>query len=176
MLPLQARTEELWSEHNPGLDTSAMHVVALIKRITALLERAIEPVYDGAMLTTAEVELLVPLRHADTPVTAARLADRLGMSRAGVSKTLAKLEKRGLITRSVNPADRRAAPISMTPGGKDTIDALFPRELEAHARLLAGLGQDRKAVIDALTRLAETMQSGLGAQGLTPAPGARHRP
>ncbi|MBB6377104.1 DNA-binding MarR family transcriptional regulator [Pseudonocardia eucalypti] len=169
MLPLQARTQELWSERNPGLDTSAMQVVALVKRITVLLDRAVEPVYDGAALTTAEVELLVPLRHAESPVTAARLADRLGMSRAGVSKTLGKLEKRGLITRTVNPADRRAAPITLTPEGKDVIDTVFPRELEAHTQLLAGLGTDRQRVVDALTLLAETMDSRLG-QATTPTP------
>lgn len=164
MLPLQARTQELWGKHSPGLDTSPMEVVALVKRITTLLDRAVEPLYDGAALTAAEVELLVPLRYADEPVTAGCLASRLGMSRAGVSKTLTKLEKRDLITRSVNPADRRAALIGMTRTGKDTIDGLFPRELEAHAKLLAGLGQDRKNVIDALTRLAKTMESHLNTE------------
>ncbi|MFD0492185.1 MarR family winged helix-turn-helix transcriptional regulator [Saccharopolyspora spinosporotrichia] len=118
MLPLQARTVELWRERNPGLDTSPMEVVALVKRVRVLLDRAVEDLYDGAALTSAEVELLVPLRHADEPVTAARLAARLGMSRAGISKTLAKLEKRGLITRAANPADRRAALIRMTPEGR----------------------------------------------------------
>ncbi|MBA8824661.1 DNA-binding MarR family transcriptional regulator [Saccharopolyspora lacisalsi] len=159
MLPLQSRTQQLWGEHHPGLDTSPMEVVALVKRITALLDRAVEPLYDGAALTAAEVELLVPLRYNAEPVTAHHLASRLGMSRAGVSKTLGKLEKRDLITRSVNPADRRAALISMTGTGQDVIDDLFPRELEAHARLLAGLGQDRERVVDALTRFAEVMES-----------------
>lgn len=164
MLPLQARTRELWDERNPELDTSPMEVVSLVKRITALLDRAVEPIYEGAALTTAEVELLVPLRHADEPVTAGRLASRLGMSRAGVSKALAKLEKRDLIVRSVNPADRRTTLISTTSTGNDTIDELFPRELEAHAKLLAGLGRDRERVIDSLTLLAETMESHLDSE------------
>ncbi|QUG99646.1 MarR family transcriptional regulator [Saccharopolyspora erythraea] len=161
MLPLQARTVELWRERNPELDTSPMEVVALVKRVRVLLDRAVEDLYDGAALTIAEVELLVPLRHADEPVTAARLAARLGMSRAGISKTLAKLEKRGLITRAANPADRRAALIRMTPEGEEVIDDLFPRELEAHGRLLAGLGADRERVVEALTRFAEAMEAQL---------------
>ncbi|WP_026360358.1 MarR family winged helix-turn-helix transcriptional regulator [Amycolatopsis nigrescens] len=161
MPPFRSRVRELWRERNPGLDTSPMEVVAQIKRITALLELAVEPLYDGAALTTAEVELLVPLRHTDEPVTAGRLASQLGMSRAGVSKALAKLEKRGLITRSVNPADRRAAFVGMTKAGRDTIDDLFPRELEAHGQLLAGLGRNRAKVLDALTLLGDTMESHL---------------
>jgi DNA-binding MarR family transcriptional regulator len=138
-----------------------MEVVALVKRITALLDRAVEPIYDGAELTAAEVELLVPLRHTEEPVTAIRLAERLGMSRAGVSKTLAKLERRSFITRVRNPDDRRSALIGLTSTGKNTIDDLFPRELDAHAKLLAELGQDRTKVLDALTRLAETMEAQL---------------
>lgn len=156
---LRTRTQELWRARHPGLDTSPMEVVAQVKRITALLDAAVEAIYDGAALTAAEVELLVPLRHVEQPVTAARLAARLGMSRAGVSKALAKLERRGLLARVPNPADRRAALISLTPDGEAAIDDLFPRELEAHAKLLAGLGSERENVVAALERLAEAMEA-----------------
>ncbi|OZM76005.1 MarR family winged helix-turn-helix transcriptional regulator [Pseudonocardia sp. MH-G8] len=139
-----------------------MEVVALVNRITAVLDRAVKPLYQGAALTTAEVQLLVPLRHAEPPLTAARLAAHLGMSRAGVSKTLAKLEARGLVAHTANPADRRTALIGLTPGGEDVIDDLFPRELAAHAHLLAGLGSERAAALSTLTRLAEAMEARLG--------------
>ncbi|GAA1961203.1 MarR family winged helix-turn-helix transcriptional regulator [Amycolatopsis minnesotensis] len=163
-LPLRARTIELWREHNPGLDTAPMEMVAQVKRISSLLDLAVEQIYDGAALTAAEVGLLVPLRHTGEPVTAVRLAARLGMSRAGVSKTLAKLERRGLISRMANPADRRAALISMTDEGKDLIDEVFPRELAAHGALFAELGEDRARILDALTRLAEAMETRLGSE------------
>ncbi|GAB2675266.1 MarR family transcriptional regulator [Saccharopolyspora gloriosae] len=156
---LQERAQESWSAGNPDLDTSPMAVVALINRIAAVLEQATEQLYDSAALTPAEVKLLVPLRHLEEPVTAAYLAAQLGMSRAGVSKTLAKLDRRGFITRTAKPADRRATHISITPEAERTIDDVFPRELDAHARLLAGLGQERDAVLTALHRLADTMES-----------------
>lgn len=159
MSSLQARTQELWAAHDPDLDTSPMAVVALVNRISAVLDQATERLYDSAALTPAEVKLLVPLRHLDEPVTAAHLAAQLGMSRAGMSKTLAKLEKRGFITRSAKPADRRATLITTTAEADEVIDDLFPRELEAHAHLLAGLGQERDAVLAALHRLAGTMEA-----------------
>ncbi len=164
MLPLQARTQELWAERNPDLDTSAMAVVALVNRINAALDRAVEHVYDGAAITQAEVRLLVPLRYLDQPVTAAHLAGQLGMSRAGISKTLAKLEKRGFVTRCAKPADRRATLVSITTDATDTLDALFPRELEAHAEVLAELGSERHEVLTAMTRLADAMESRLNAK------------
>jgi DNA-binding MarR family transcriptional regulator len=158
---LRSLTCKLWGEHNPALDTSPMEVVAQVKRISALLELSVEPIYNGAELTVTEAELLVPLRFADEAVTAIRLAELLGMSRAGVSKTLAKLERRGLISRAPNPTDRRSALINLTDTGIHAIDDVFPRELEAHAKLLAGLGPDRDNVLAALNHLAETMESQL---------------
>ncbi|MUL82807.1 MULTISPECIES: MarR family winged helix-turn-helix transcriptional regulator [unclassified Mycolicibacterium] len=158
---LRTRTLARWAEHNPDLDTSPMEVVAQVKRIAALLELAAENVYTGAALTAAEMELLVPLRYAETSVTAIRLAELLGMSRAGVSKTLAKLQTRGMISRTPNPDDRRSALITLSNKGIHAVDDMFPRELEAHGALLAGLGRQRQNVLDALSQLAQTMESQL---------------
>ncbi|WP_329613356.1 MarR family transcriptional regulator [Streptomyces brevispora] len=150
-----------WVSHNPGLDASAMEVVALVKQVSSLFDRALEPLYEGAPLTAPEADLLIPLRWATEPSIARRLADNMGMSRAGVSKTLAKLEKRGHIARTPNPADRRAALVTITESGKQAIDELFPRQLSIEAQLLSGLGTDRAKVLDALARLAEAMEDGL---------------
>ncbi|MFF1439305.1 MarR family winged helix-turn-helix transcriptional regulator [Streptomyces sp. NPDC058295] len=153
-----------WAAHNPGLDTSPMEVVGLLKRATGLLDRAVEPLYAGAPLTAPEVDMLIPLRHATGPVIARSLAERLGLSRAGVSKTLARLEKRGFITRTPNPADRRAALLTITESGARAVDDLFPRQLAAEVDLLAGLGDDRDWVLRALGRLVEAME-GQGRHG-----------
>jgi DNA-binding MarR family transcriptional regulator len=156
---LRDLTIELWRGENPGLDTSAMEVVAQVKRVSALVERSVEHIYDDARLTATDVELLVPLRFSEEPVTAIRLAERLGMSRAGVSKALKRLEGRGLIKRTPNPHDRRSALVCMTQPGKALIDDVFPSELREHARLIEGLGDRRRAVVAALQTLAETMEA-----------------
>ncbi|MFC8381048.1 MarR family winged helix-turn-helix transcriptional regulator [Nocardia sp. NPDC057272] len=156
---LRERTSDLWRVRNPDLDTSAMVVVGQVKRISALLDRAVEDIYAEAHITTAEVGLLVPLRYADPPLTAIRLAEHLGMSRAGVGKTLTKLERRGLITRTQNPTDRRSTLIRLTPAGIGLIDEVFPRELEAHAQLLADLDRDRAAILQSLDRFARSLEA-----------------
>ncbi|WP_040793426.1 MarR family winged helix-turn-helix transcriptional regulator [Nocardia paucivorans] len=156
---LRERTYELWRVRNPELDTSAMVVVGQIKRISALLDQAVEDIYADAGVSAAEVELLVPLRYADPPLTAIRLAEHLGMSRAGVGKTLTKLERRGLITRARNPADRRSALIGLTPAGVTLIDEVFPRELSVHAQLLTDLNQDRETVLHGLDLLAAILEA-----------------
>ena len=118
-----------WAAHHPGLDTSPMEVVALLKHATGLLAKTVEPLYEGAPLTVPETDMLIPLRYATGPVIA-----------------------RGL-------ADRRAALVTITPAGAEAIDALFPRQLAAEVELLAGLGEDRDWVLRALGRLVEAMES-----------------
>ena len=158
MHPSPAEIQAQWAEHNPGLDTSPMELVGLLKRASGLLGRAVEPLYEGAVLTAPEVDMLIPLRHAPEPMIARRIAERLGMSRAGVSKTLAKLERRGFIARTPSPADRRAALVTITEAGARAVDDLFPRQLAAEVELLSALGEDREWVLKAVGRLVEVME------------------
>ena len=155
---LRSRTIDLWGERNPGLDTSPMEVVAQVKRISSLLELAVAPIYANAGISASDIDLLVPLRYADHAVTAVRLAEMLGMSRAGVSKTLAKLERRELIERAPNPVDRRSVSITIADKGRELVDDVFPRELAAHADALAGLADERATVMSALEKLATVME------------------
>jgi DNA-binding MarR family transcriptional regulator len=94
-------------------------------------------------------------------VIARQIAERLGLARAAVSKTLAKLERRGFIARAPIPSDRRAALVTITPEGAEAIDALFPRQLRIEAALLARLGEDRPRVVEALALLADSLRAGL---------------
>ena len=57
--------------------------------------------------------------------------------------------------------DRRSASITLTDQGRRIVDDVFPRELEAHGRLFDVLGARRNRVLEALTTLAESMESGL---------------
>jgi DNA-binding MarR family transcriptional regulator len=147
------RVRRLWADARPDLDTSPMEVVGPLKRIAALFEDAIAPLYADAPLTSAELDLCVRLRHDTSRTIARHLAGHLGHSRAGVSKTLRRLESRGLIRRDPDPADRRAAVVHLTPEGEAVTDELFPRQLAVEAKLLAALGNDRERVVQALDLL-----------------------
>ena len=159
MYPSPEEVRRQWAENNPGLDTSPMELVGLLKRVSGLLGNAVEPLYEGAELTAPELDMLVPLRHATGPLIARRIAERHGMSRAGVSKTLAKLERRGYIARTPSPADRRVALVTITEAGAKAVDELFPRQLAAEIDLLAELEEDREMVLTAMRRLVAAMEA-----------------
>lgn len=161
MLPSPAVVREQWTSAHPGLDAGAMEVVELLKRAVALVSTAAESVYEGAPLTAPEVDLLIPLRYATGPVIARRIAEHHGLSRAAVSKTLAKLDRRGFIARTPSAADKRVALITVTPDGRQAVDALFPHQLRVESALLSGLGDDYPKVLEALSLLVGSMESRL---------------
>jgi DNA-binding MarR family transcriptional regulator len=70
------------------------------------------------------------------------LADLLGVSVPAVTQSITALEKSGLVRRDMDPGDRRAILVSITPEGEA---ALLPamRRLEDHfSRLIEHLGEE----------------------------------
>ncbi|MGW2153953.1 MarR family winged helix-turn-helix transcriptional regulator [Nonomuraea sp. NPDC001699] len=151
------RVRELWAAARPDLDTSPMEVIGPLKRVIALLGEELDPLYVDATLTSAELDVCLRLRHDPSPTIARQLADRMRHSRAAISKTLTRLENRGLVVREPSSADRRAALVRLTPEGEAAVDAIFPQQLAREAELLAGLGEDRERVIEALNVLADVL-------------------
>ncbi|MFC5834806.1 MarR family winged helix-turn-helix transcriptional regulator [Nonomuraea insulae] len=134
-----------------------MEVIGPLKRVVTLLGEALDPLYADAALTGAELDVCLRLRHDPNPTIARHLADQMRHSRAAISKTLIRLESRGLITREPSPSNRRAALVRLTPEGEAAVDAIFPRQLAREAELLKGLGADRERVIEALNLLADVL-------------------
>ena len=59
----------------------------------------------------------------NTPISNAALADSLGMSRSTVSRAILGLIKRGLITESVDPIDRRRRILNLTVFGEQQMSS-----------------------------------------------------
>jgi len=148
-----------WQHARPELDTSPMEIIGPLKRLQSMLTLALEPLYEGAPVTPAELDVLIRLRHAREPVIARQLARELNQSRAAISKTLARLVERGYLSRCANPADRRAALLTLTEAGEEVVDTMFPRQLATEAGALAGLDPAaRRKVTEALTLLMEAIR------------------
>jgi DNA-binding MarR family transcriptional regulator len=78
------------------------------------------------------------------------------MHKTKVSRAVAQLERRKLITRKANRADLREAFLSLTPAGRDMYDELAPIAMEFADKLLGCLdAADRSALDRALRKLTE---------------------
>ncbi len=78
-------------------------------------------------LTEAQFNVLFVLRHKERMLTQSDLGKRLLVTRASVTSVLDKLEKKGLIKRSVVHGNRRIYHVDLTPKGLELIDQVEPR-------------------------------------------------
>lgn len=158
-MDVSSAVRERWQRARPELDISPMEIIGPLKRLQALLDLTKEPLYAGAPVTPAELDVLVRIRHGDEPVIARQLARDMNYSRAAISKTLARLEQRGYVARHASPADRRCALVNITTAGAEVVDTMFPEQLAIEAAALASLTPAaRRTVIDALVLLLEAVQ------------------
>lgn len=142
-----------------GVDASSIEILGPLKQAQALVDLALEPLFDRAPVTSPELDMLVVVRGSEPPVIARRLAQRMNLSRASVSRTLAKLERRSLVSRTPNPSDRRIAIVSLTPEGEKVVDTLFPEQLGREASALRHMSPERRAlVIQGLNALVESLR------------------
>jgi DNA-binding MarR family transcriptional regulator len=84
------------------------------------------------------------------------LAARLGIDKVSAGQITDRLERDGLVSRQLDPADRRARVLHLTPEGLALRRRLQPAALEAQERILAPLQtSERLTLIDLLTRVVE---------------------
>ena len=84
------------------------------------------------------------------------LAARLGIDRNNVGVILAELEIRELLERRVDPADKRARRLYLTPKGERLYRRLVPENSAANERILAPLSaRERETLFDLLIRIIQ---------------------
>jgi DNA-binding MarR family transcriptional regulator len=94
---------------------------------------------------------LTALQQAGS-LTVGALAEAMGVSQPGVTRSLAQMEKMGLVKSSRGKADQRQRSISLTRKGDELVTRthrdLWPRVREAVAELCAGLDGPMLAQLD----------------------------
>lgn len=123
-------------------------LLALLRRLT-LPEgdhlRAIEE-HD---LTISQVRSLLVLSCSEEPLPGGRIAERLGISPAAISRALDALDRQGLVERSESAEDRRVRPFAITAAGRavtDEVTALKRAQLE---RFVASLDDRQRKLWEA---------------------------
>lgn len=81
-------------------------------------------------------------------ITASRASEIMGLDKAAVSRTVAGLERRGLLQAIPDPADNRQRLIALSPAGRDLIVVTRERQ----SRILAPLSDEEQRVLAALLR------------------------
>lgn len=102
-------------------------------------------------------DVLIQLQQADGELALADLAGSVVLSRSGLTRLLDRVEKAGLITRTVSRTDRRRFDVRLTAAGRATIQRVWPAHqrsvIEHFLRHLTGT--ELKQLSRALGKLVE---------------------
>jgi DNA-binding MarR family transcriptional regulator len=149
-----------------------------VRRVLMALARRLFQISTTAIAEVLHPEDLTPLQYAliayvegEPDLDQNSVAARIGIDRNNASLVVDQLEKKGLIERRVNGADRRARLLRITPRCKKLYDRLRPSVFHAQEQLLSLLSSDeREQLLDMLVRVIE------GNRGLArPGSGRRKR-
>jgi DNA-binding MarR family transcriptional regulator len=111
--------------------------------------RAVARRYDEALrplaLTSGQFSLLMSLNRVGAP-SIGQVSTLLAMDRTTLTANLKPLERRGLVTVTVDKADKRSRLMALTPTGRTLLAAAVPlweRAQAAAERLVGGSDPDR---------------------------------
>src|SRR5262245_8691597 len=102
-------------------------------------------------LTENQFGVLEVLLHLG-PLSPGELKGKLFTTGGNITMILGNLEKRGLVVREPDPADRRRLIVRLTPAGKRLIERLLPGHLAAIMEEMSILGPAEQETLGRLCR------------------------
>ncbi|MBF6177167.1 transcriptional regulator SlyA [Nocardia otitidiscaviarum] len=133
-------------------------LAAMLAPLGRALVQAELPILERNGLSMWGYSVLLGLGE-DPVYTQAALAKRINADKTRIIAVLDDLQRRGLITRTPDPADRRARLLSLTPEGRAIRDRAQREIQEREERLLSQLTPaDRTAFLRALQRLSDAVR------------------
>lgn len=145
---------EQWSDERPELDTASLGVVIRVLSLYRTFQRQATAALRPLELELHEYDVLAALRRQGKPyqLAASALAAETGMSTGAMTNRVDRLERRRLVRRRADKADRRGVNVSLTAGGLRMIDAAIGRRLDAADVSLAGLSATERKRLALLLR------------------------
>lgn len=110
-------------------------------------------------LTPTSVAALATIeRHG--PMTPSEIAAIERVKRPTITRTLACLEREGLIDRALDPADRRSALVSLNAAGRERLRRLRGRKNAYLARRMRDLSEEEVETLERAAEILERMREG----------------
>jgi MarR family 2-MHQ and catechol resistance regulon transcriptional repressor len=135
----------------PG-DPLAHRALEHLLRAEAEVRRRLSADLEREGLSATGFSVLVVLTTAGGELELRALRARLRTSKANATEVVTTLESRGLVTRRRLASDRRAASVSLTPGGQELVDRLFPEHTRRVSATFSVLDEQEKRSLAELCR------------------------
>jgi DNA-binding MarR family transcriptional regulator len=133
------------------VESDNVSVIVALHQATHATLRALAARLVDLALTPAEQNVLAVLAD-DRSRAIGELAAATGTRPTTLTSVLDRLERRTLLTRELDPADRRSFLVTLTPAGRQAATAVRAAATEVERRALAGLTAAQVAGFRAVTR------------------------
>ena len=121
------------------------YALSVYQRLKGEMTRLLEPVLQGEGLTLLQGYVLLLLDRSGG-LTVGALSQETGMSQGNTSNLCKRLERSGYLERARDFRDERVVTLSLTQGGRDTLERIR-RRFARYGQLLDQLPQaDRDAI------------------------------
>jgi DNA-binding MarR family transcriptional regulator len=145
----------------PKVDTPLTERAAQLRTAIVRTARRLrqEAAAETSGLTPTSVAALATIeRHG--PMTPSEIAAIERVKRPTITRTLACLEREGLIDRAPDPADRRSALVSVNAAGRERLGRLRRRKNAYLARRMRELGDEEVETLERAAEILERMREG----------------
>jgi DNA-binding MarR family transcriptional regulator len=135
---------------DPEVEGAITRMQAVLRRLTRLHQEAAE----GSELTIEDYKTLhaLMIQPYPTEATPAQLADTCHVTRAAMTSRLDRIAEAGLVTRTVDPTDRRRVIVRPTPKGRRAWERQVAEAMGREASVLQALSAAEKRQLNALLR------------------------
>jgi DNA-binding MarR family transcriptional regulator len=150
-----------WRRERPDLDPSPIGLIGRLHRLADVLNVELRKVFAEAGLGDGDFDVLVTVRRNGAPyeMTPGELCASTMVTSSAVTKRIDRLERAGLVTRTVSDEDARSRRIRLTDAGFELVDRLMAVHIANEHRLVAGLSErDRSQLAAILRRWGEALQ------------------
>lgn len=139
------------------LSERAAHLRMAIVRTARRLRQ--EAAAETTGLTPTSVAALATIeRHG--PITPSEIAEIERVKRPTITRTLACLEREGLIDRTTDPADGRSSLVSVNGAGRERLRRLRGRKNAYLARRMRDLSSEEVETLERAAEILERMREG----------------
>jgi DNA-binding MarR family transcriptional regulator len=145
---------EQWAREMPTMDVGPMGVIGRLNRCAALMRRRLDATFEQFGLSNWEFDVLATLRRAGAPhqLAPTALFSQLMVTSGTMTHRLQRLEAQGWVTRAPNPGDARSMLVQLSPAGLELIERAVLAHVENEKNIIAPLGADGAAELDAQLR------------------------
>lgn len=139
-------------------DNSANECIVGIVRAGEAFVALANQALTSYQLSPAARQALAVLDGAGEPLSPTEIARRLIVTTASITSLLDTLQRRGLIERRPDPADRRRLLIAITPTAQELVRRYVPEVVALQVRVMQDIPEgDRQQFVAVLNRIQEAI-------------------